>query len=89
MVFIGEIIYLIFCSGNYSKLTFIVLSRCNFNDIDVVTDIETTSFGNFAATQINMSEDNFYLLQNNTNNTRMTVTAAQPRIFRGRTGFLE
>ena len=47
-----------------------VMSRCNFNDIDVITDIGTIgtiSFGNFATTQINMNKDNFYLLQNNTN----------------------
>ena len=45
-------------------------SRCNFNDIDVITDIGTIgiiSFGNFATTQINRNNDNFYYLQNNTN----------------------
>ena len=45
-----------------------MLSRCNFNDIDLITDnetIETTSFGDFVATQIIMNKDKFYLLQNN------------------------
>ena len=48
----------------------IVPSWCNFNDIDVITDIGTTgaiSSGNFATTQIHMNKDHFYLLQNNTN----------------------
>ena len=48
----------------------VVLSRCNFKDIDVVTDtgtIRTIFLGNFATTQINMNKDHFYLLQNNTN----------------------
>ena len=47
-----------------------VLTQCNFNDIDIITDIGTTgttSFGNFATKQIIMNKDNFYLLQNNTN----------------------
>ena len=47
-----------------------MLSRCNFNDIDVITDIGTIgtiSFGNFATTQIIMNKDHFYVLQNNTN----------------------
>ena len=47
-----------------------MLDGCNFNNIDVITDIGTigtTSFGNFATTQININEDNFYLLQKNTN----------------------
>ena len=47
-----------------------VLSRSNFNDIDVITNIGTTgsiSFRNFATTQIIMNKDNFYLLPNNTN----------------------
>ena len=46
-----------------------MLSRCNFNDIDVITDTGTTgtiSFGNFATTQMITDKDNFYLLQNNT-----------------------
>ena len=46
------------------------MSRCNFNDIDVITNIGTTgtiSFRNFATTQIIMNKDNFYLLPNNTN----------------------
>ena len=46
------------------------MSRCCFNDIDVVTDIGTTgtaSFGNLATAQILMDKDNFFLLQNNTN----------------------
>ena len=48
----------------------IMLSRSNFNNIDVITDIGiigTISLGKFATTQINRNEDNFYLLQNNTN----------------------
>ena len=48
----------------------IVLSRCDFNNIDVITDIGTigtNSLGIFATTQLNRSKDNFYLLQNNTN----------------------
>ena len=47
----------------------IVQIRCDFNNIDVIIDIGTIgtiSFGNFAATQINRSKDNFYLVQNNT-----------------------
>ena len=43
-------------------------SRCNFNDIDVIIDIETIgtiSFGNFAATQTIMNKDNFNIIQNN------------------------
>ena len=55
----------------YSKLFWYrVLSQCNFNNIDVITDIGTIgtiSFGNFATTQINRNKDNFYFLQNNTN----------------------
>ena len=46
-----------------------MLSQCNFNDIDVITDTGTTgtiSFGNFAITQMITDKDNFYLLQNNT-----------------------
>ena len=50
--------------GTYSG---IVLSRCNFNDIDVITGIGTITLKDFATTQINKNEDNFYLLQNNTN----------------------
>ena len=52
---------------NYSG---IMLSRCNFNDIDVITDfgtIGTISFGNIATMQINRKNDKFYFLQNNTN----------------------
>ena len=48
----------------------IVQIRCDFKYIDVIIDIGTIgtiSFGNFAATQINRSKDNFYLVQNNTN----------------------
>ena len=47
-----------------------MLSRCNFNDIDVITDfgtIGTISFGNIATMQINRNNDKFYFLQNNTN----------------------
>ena len=47
-----------------------MLSRCNFNDIDVIIDfgtIETISFGNIATMQINRNNDKFYFLQNNTN----------------------
>ena len=47
-----------------------MLSPCNFNDIDVITDfgtIGTISFGNIAAIQINRNNDKFYFLQNNTN----------------------
>ena len=48
----------------------IMLSRCNFNDIDVITDfgtIGTISFGNIATMQINSNYDKFFFLQNNTN----------------------
>ena len=48
----------------------IVLSWCNFKDIDVTTDIGTIgtiSYSNFETTQITMNKDNFYFLQNNTN----------------------
>ena len=47
-----------------------MLSQCHFNDIDVITDMGTIaaiSIGNFATTQINRNNDNFYILQNNTN----------------------
>ena len=47
-----------------------MLSRCNFNNIDVITDIGTVGnifFGNFATTQMIMNKDTFYLLQNNSN----------------------
>ena len=48
----------------------IVMSRCNFKDIDVITDIGTIGtmyFRNFATTKINRNNDNFCFLQNNTN----------------------
>ena len=48
----------------------IMLSCCNFNNIDVITDfgtIGTISFGNIATMQINRNNDKFYFLQNNTN----------------------
>ena len=44
-----------------------MLSRCNFNDIDVITDfgiIGTIFFGNIATMQINTNNDKFYFLQN-------------------------
>ena len=47
-----------------------MLSRCNFNDIAVITDfgtIGTMSFGNIARMQINRNNDKFYFPQNNTN----------------------
>ena len=47
-----------------------MLSQCHFNDIDVITDMGTIaaiSIGNFATTQINRNNDNFYIFQNNTN----------------------
>ena len=47
-----------------------MLSRCNFNDIDVIIDfgtIGTTSCWNIATMQINGNNDKFYFLQNNTN----------------------
>ena len=47
-----------------------MLSCCNFNDNDVITDIGTIgtlSFGDIARMQINRNNDNFYFLQNNTN----------------------
>ena len=47
-----------------------MLSRCNFNDIKVITDfgtIGTMPFGNIATVQINRNNDKFYFLQNNTN----------------------
>ena len=52
---------------NYSS---IMLSRCNFNDIDAITDfgtIGTISIGNIATMQINRNSDKYYFLQNNTN----------------------
>ena len=52
---------------NYSG---IMLSRCNFNVIDVITDFGTIgniSFGNIETMQINRNNDKFYVLQNNTN----------------------
>ena len=47
-----------------------MLSCCNFNDIDVITDfgtIGTISFGNIATMQINSNNNKFYFLQNNIN----------------------
>ena len=47
-----------------------MLRRCNFNDIDVITDFRTIgimSFGNIARMQINRNNDKFYFLHNNTN----------------------
>ena len=47
-----------------------MLSHCNFNDIDVITDfgtIGTISFGNIATMQINRNNNKFCFLQNNTN----------------------
>ena len=52
---------------NYSG---IMLSCCNFNNIDVITDfgtIRTISFRSIAIMQINRNNDKFYFLQNNTN----------------------
>ena len=48
---------------NYSG---IMLSRCNFNDIDVIIDfgtIGTISFGNIATMQINRNNNKYYFLQ--------------------------
>ena len=47
-----------------------MLSYCNFNDIDVITDFGTIgiiSCRNIATMQINRNNDKFYFLQNNTN----------------------
>ena len=47
-----------------------MLSCCNFNDIDVITDFGTNgtiSIGNIATMQINRNNDKFYFLQINTN----------------------
>ena len=47
-----------------------MLSRCNFNDIDVIADfgtIGTISCGNIATMQINRNNDKLFFLQNNTN----------------------
>ena len=66
---------------NYSG---IMLSRCNFNDIDVITDfgiIGTIFFGNISTMQINTNNDKFYFLQNNTNrnyNANMTKNKTYP-----------
>ena len=52
---------------NYSG---IMLSHCNFNVIDVITDfgtIGTISSWNIATMQINRNNDKFYVLQNNNN----------------------
>ena len=46
-----------------------MLSRCNFNDIDVITDfgtITTIYFGNIATMEISRNNDKFCFLQNNT-----------------------
>ena len=57
-----------------------MLSHCNFNDIDVMTDvgtIGTISFGNNATMQINRNNNKFCFLQNNTNrgyNANITKT---------------
>ena len=58
--------------------------RCNFNNIDVITDfgiIGTIFFGNIATMQINTNNDKFYFLQNNTNrnyNANMTKNKTYP-----------
>ena len=47
-----------------------MLSCCNFNNIDVITNfgtIRTISLRNIATMQINRNNDKFYFLQNNTN----------------------
>ena len=44
-----------------------MLSRCNVNDIDVITDFETIGTGNIVTMQINRNNDKFYFLQDNTN----------------------
>ena len=47
-----------------------MLSRCNFNDIDAITDfgtIGTISIGNIATMQRNRNSDKYYFLQINTN----------------------
>ena len=47
-----------------------MLSCCNFNDINVITDfgtIGTISFGSIVTMQINRNNDKFYFVQNNTN----------------------
>ena len=47
-----------------------MLSNCNFNDIDVITDFETIgtiSFGNIATMQLNRNNNKSHFLQNNTN----------------------
>ena len=47
-----------------------MLSCCNFNNIDVITDFGTTGtifFVNIATMQINRNNTKFYFLQNNTN----------------------
>ena len=51
------------CSG-------IMLGRCNFNDIDIITafwTIGTISLGNIGTVEINRNNDKFFFLQNNTN----------------------
>ena len=43
-----------------------MLSRCNFNDIDVITDFGTNgtiSFGNIATMQINRNNDQFFFFK--------------------------
>ena len=48
----------------------IMVSRCNFNNIDVIIGfgtIGTISFGNIATMQINRNNDKFYFLQSNIN----------------------
>ena len=47
-----------------------MLSRCNFNNIDVITDFETIrtiSSRDIATMQIDRNNDKFYFLRNNTN----------------------
>ena len=47
-----------------------MLSRCNFNNIDVITDfgtIGTIFSGNIVTMQINRNNNKFNFLQNNTN----------------------
>ena len=51
--------HFLFCEPILSQSD-VVMSQCNLNDIDVMTDIGTigaTSFGNFATTQIIVNKE--------------------------------
>ena len=54
-----------------------MLSQWKFNDIDVITDIGTISFENFATKQINSNKNNFVLFRITLENIIMPIFASK------------